>query len=732
MKIKFKLSFMMILIVAVIVTGIAMILLRTASGTSVDLSVKSLENLAGKRAEYWMGHENGYIRTLHTLANVMGGYESIPAEERRNRYDYILRSAMEGEPEIITIFSVWKPNAIDGMDSRNIQRPGSSSTGQYAITYSKETGFLTARTNENIESIMDYISGPNSRKDRVDNPIPKIVEGKGIYTFMMVVPIINSLTDEVVGGLGCVLGIESIQTTVENTMAANEQISMAVIYSGNGTIIAHFIPDRIGKNMLTVDVELGDTRPKILETIQNGMPHKDSLYDPSLKTRVQFCMQPIQIGNSDQYWSILVGTTESIMLKEVNNVKRFSLYITVIALVIAAAIVLIVLGRFTESITKIADSLKDISEGDGDLTCSLNITSNDEIGDLANYFNKTLDKIKNLVIHIKDEAVKLSDTGSDLSSNMTETAAAVNQITANIQSIKGRVINQSTSVTQTHMTMEQVDTNIKKLDGHVIDKNDKVTHASSAVNEMVDNINSVTGTLIKNKENVQMLKEAAEVGRIDILNVVQDIKEIVRQSEGLLEINTVMEDIASQTNLLSMNAAIEAAHAGEAGKGFAVVANEIRKLAESAGEQSKTISTVLNNMKTSIDMITTSTENAQTRFEAIDASVKIVAEQENYIRSAMEEQAENSKYVLHSAGYLKEISNQVKIGTDEMLVGAEEVIEESNNLENVTQEITCGMNEMATGAEQVNMAVNHVNEISIRNRDGIDSLIREVSRFKVA
>jgi methyl-accepting chemotaxis protein len=180
-----------------------------------------------------------------------------------------------------------------------------------------------------------------------------------------------------------------------------------------------------------------------------------------------------------------------------------------------------------------------------------------------------------------------------------------------------------------------------------------------------------------------------------------------------------------------MNAAIEAAHAGEAGKGFAVVADEIRKLAESSGEQSRTISVVLKKIKESIDKITHSTGNVLTRFEAIDSSVRIVARQEENIRNAMKEQGQGSKQVLQSAGSLNEITRQVKSESDEMLEGAKEVIQESNNLEKATQEITGGMNEMASGAEQINAAVHNVSGLSNKNREGIDTLMREVSRFKI-
>jgi methyl-accepting chemotaxis protein len=504
-----------------------------------------------------------------------------------------------------------------------------------------------------------------------------------------------------------------------------------VIYSADGTILGHFIPDRIGKKMLDVDVELGDRGPALYKAIQDGKSFKSETYDPTLKMEVEFAVQPFEIGNSGKNWAVLIGTSEAYVLQEVNAITKFTIILVAIALVVSALIVYFVFGGVTRPIVRVAETLRDISEGEGDLTRSIQVNSKDEIGDLAHYFNLTLEKIKNLVVKIKKESVSLSDTGNDLASSMNETASAVNQITANIRSIEGRVINQSASVTETNATMEQVVTNINKLNSHVESQNSTVSCSSSAIEEMVANINSVTGTLVGNAVNVKALLDASEAGRQCVQEVAEDIRKVDRESEGLLEINEVMKNIASQTDLLSMNAAIEAAHAGEAGKGFAVVADEIRKLAEDSGEQSKTIGVVLKGIKESFEKITASTGNVLTKFEAINSSVRIVAEQEDSIRSAMEEQREGSKQLLQDAGKLREITFQVRSGSQEMLEGSKEVIHESSNLERSTQEITAGMSEMASGADQINVAVNHINEISSKNRENIESLIREVSRFKV-
>jgi methyl-accepting chemotaxis protein len=561
--------------------------------------------------------------------------------------------------------------------------------------------------------------------------MPGRVNGKDTFVIVKMVPVINTRTNEVVGGVGCLLVIDGIQGELEKVVSEHDEIAIMVIYSNNGFILSHVFPQRVGMMMPDVDVEFGRNQQTAFQAIQNGRPFKGSSYDPTFDTNIELIMKPFRIGNSDQTWSILIGTAESYILQEVHSITRFTVFLAVLALLIAAIAVYIFLHYMTRPIVKVANTLEDIAHGEGDLTQSIPVKGNDEISRMSHFFNITIGKIRNLVAEIKQETIALSGIGTELASNMNETAAAINQITANIQSIKSRVINQSASVTETNATMEQITINIHKLNEHVEKQTASVSQSSSSVEEMLANIKSVTQTLIRNSESVNELSGASEVGRSGLQNVAGDIQEIARESEGLLEINSVMENIASQTNLLSMNAAIEAAHAGEAGKGFAVVADEIRKLAENSSGQSKTISTVLKKMKSSIDKITMSTANVLNKFEAIDSGVKTVALQEENIRNAMEEQGQGSKQILDAISQVNETTRMVKGGATEMLDGAKEVILESQNLEKTTQEISGGMNEMATGAEQINIAVNRVNELSVQNRENISLLMKEVSKFKV-
>jgi methyl-accepting chemotaxis protein/CheY-like chemotaxis protein len=192
-----------------------------------------------------------------------------------------------------------------------------------------------------------------------------------------------------------------------------------------------------------------------------------------------------------------------------------------------------------------------------------------------------------------------------------------------------------------------------------------------------------------------------------------------------------MNNIASQTNLLSMNAAIEAAHAGESGRGFAVVADEIRKLAESSSKQSKTTAAMLKKIKASIDTITKSSNDVLARFGAIDTSVKTVSQHEQNILHAMEEQEVGGKQILESISRLRDLTSSVKKGSDSMDESGETLVKETDEFIKTSKETVEGMNEILKGINQINTSVSHVNEMSNENNKNFESLKQETQKFNV-
>jgi methyl-accepting chemotaxis protein len=428
----------------------------------------------------------------------------------------------------------------------------------------------------------------------------------------------------------------------------------------------------------------------------------------------------------------LLNEPLSNLLRESARLNMISFTAVIVLLILFAGFIFIIIARMLEPIGFFTKLLASFAEGDFTVTVPARfVKKNDETGAMAKSFSNANEKMRALIKVIGEQTVSLSGIGGELASNMTKTAASVNQITANIKNMQNRTTDQAAGVIETSGAMEHIMRSLDSLNDTISKQAGSVSQSSSAIEEMLANIHSVVETLVKNTANVNALTESSEVGRADIQTVSSDIQEIARESEGLLEINAVMENISSQTNLLSMNAAIEAAHAGESGKGFAVVAEEIRKLAESAADQSKTTTDVLKKIKASIDTITNSTAVVLERFEAIDNEIKTVSAQDQLIRSAMEGQENGSKQILEAINRLNEITDMVKRESEDMAQRGREVISGANNVEKITKEIAAGMTEMAAGADQINAAVVRVTEISGENRQNIVTLSGEVNKFKV-
>ncbi len=430
-------------------------------------------------------------------------------------------------------------------------------------------------------------------------------------------------------------------------------------------------------------------------------------------------------------WTVIISAPIEEFMGTISTLKKSLYIIGFLILFTSFIVVFLVALRIVKPINGVVIALKNIAQGEGDLTVRLPLKGNDEITDLSDYFNQTIKKIAASIRAVGSNAVSMEEIAGQLSGNMNETAGSVQQIGANIQDVKQQSLTQSASVTETAATVEQIIRTIKQLNNSIENQAASVAESSSAIEQMVANIGSITQTLGKTDEVIKTLADATADGKQTIINSNSVTQKIAEESGGLLEASTVIQHIASQTNLLAMNAAIEAAHAGEAGKGFAVVADEIRKLAEESSTQGKNITSTLKNLSGEIETLSGSAKTAEEKFNIIFNLSDQVKQMSTTLMSAMQEQQHGSEEVLSAIKDINTVTAEVQAGSEEMLRGGKNVADEMQKLDKLTRIITNSMNEMAKGAVQISNAMEEVAVITQKNKHSIDNLVKEVGKFKI-
>ena len=411
------------------------------------------------------------------------------------------------------------------------------------------------------------------------------------------------------------------------------------------------------------------------------------------------------------------------ILSRLNVIGAYVLiYFIVIQLILTSDVI-----ECIDNITKIAGDMaqRKFTSEDG------KVSNRSELGVIIQSINIMKAQTNNILKNINESTKDTVRQSNDLVSNMDVTKDNVSNIASAIESVQNEMQNQSAGVEESNASAEQIMANIRSLNNSIETQAAGVTQSSAAVEEMVANIAGVTKILEKNNAAVGQLTDASENGRKTVKTAVETAENVLRQSEGILQASNMIQNIASRTNLLAMNAAIESAHAGEAGKGFAVVAEEIRKLAEQSGDQSKMIDENLHSLADAITGIANDIRLVQNVFDNIYSLTQAVKDQEASISSAMEEQNEGNKQILEAMHSINESTSEVRNGSNEMLVGGEQILKEMENLASVTRNINDSMNQISSYSQQISDAVMVTKASTDSTQKNLSKLMDDLNSFEL-
>ena len=536
----------------VIDIGLALLVLMGFCAIFLTAYVKKSFNslsmkYVNRTASYYSERTRGLLAEEYavglSLSSIIQQYESFPNENRRNFINTALRQTLVDNDTILAVYTAWLPNALDGMDEAYASSIYHDSSGVFMPLWTHVGSVIDHSQLRNYHSEAWYVQGLHASRGVFLEPKKQELFGKTLWSYPLAFPLQNSKGDTV-GVLGIEMKMETMSTPLQSANVYN---------SGYITLVS-----QLGHVAFDPDKEIWGTtfpdfnNPKFHGSFNSAQKSLEpfSYYADGSSSKIYRYFVPFQVAEADEVFFLGLNVNQSEIDHDSIMITAIMVISFLLTIVIISIITYISISRMTKEINKGVAAMKNIAQGDGDLTVRMQVRKQNELGSMYTYFNETMEKLQSSLASVKLETEQMKHIGDTLALNMDTTADSVHEISASISSVNNQVQHQEQSVRQATSSIESIKVSVDDLIQNIQYQSTSVAQSSSAIEQMVANIRSVTKILEKNSSTIHALEDASETGKENLTSSVKSTTEIQAQSETLLQASRVIQHIASQTNLL--------------------------------------------------------------------------------------------------------------------------------------------------------------------------------------